>query len=429
MFKNPKFEKYLYLMFAGFGAISLSVLFFFALYKISSVAGYVRVMIDTLMPFVYGSMIAYLMYPINQWITERMDRFFGGRYPKISKFSGIFASLLLFALVIYLLLWMVLPQLLDSIVSSISRLPQTADMLTMWVERLLENNEPLQKYAEALLENSYAQLEAWLKEILMPGVQALLTGLSSSVIATVMGLFDFVIGLIVCVYILSSKDQFQLQIRMIIKGIFPERFSNIIFEIIRETDLSFGGFIRGKLLDSLIMGVICFVGTSLMKLPYAIVVSVVVGITNIIPFFGPFIGAIPSAFLILTVNPIQCIYFIIFILILQQVDGNIIGPAILGQSTGVSSIWVLFSILVFGKIFGVMGMIIGVPVFSILYYLFSKYVFRCLEKKGLRKEIDEYREKYPDKREERDRKNKQKEEEKAEKLKKWEEFGRKKRNH
>ena len=187
-------------------------------------------------------------------------------------------------------------------------------------------------------------------------------------------------------------------------------------------DQCFGGFIRGKLLDSLIIGVICFICVSLMKMPYPVLISTIVGVTNIIPFFGPFIGAVPGVILILTVNPIQALYFIIFVVILQQFDGNILGPAILGQSTGLGSIWVLFSILIFGDLFGFVGMVIGVPTFSVIYFLVSKYVFRKLREKEMDTVVEDYRSRYPDRRVERDARNVQKNLGKVERLKKWEKF-------
>ena len=159
-----------------------------------------------------------------------------------------------------------------------------------------------------------------------------------------------------------------------------------------------------------------------MGMPYPVLVSTIVGVTNIIPFFGPFIGAVPGVILILTVNPIQALYFGIFIFILQQFDGNILGPAILGQSTGLGSIWVLFSILIFGDLFGFVGMVIGVPTFAVIYYLISKYVFKRLAGKDMQDMVDDYRNCYPDKRIEREEKNAQKNLEKAERLNKWEVF-------
>jgi predicted PurR-regulated permease PerM len=235
-------------------------------------------------------------------------------------------------------------------------------------------------------------------------------------------LFDFVIGIIVCVYVLSSADKLKRQAKMIVSAVAPKKYIDNIFEIVYEMDQCFGGFIRGKLLDSLIIGILCFICISIMEMPYPVLVSTIVGVTNIIAFFGPFIGAVPGTILILTVSPIQALYFVIFIFILQQFDGNILGPAILGQSTGLGSIWVLFSILIFGDLFGFVGMIIGVPTFAVIYYLISKYVFKKLKASGMDDVVEDYRSRYPDKRIEREEKNVQKNLGKAERLSKWEHF-------
>lgn len=418
--KKQKFEKYFYLMLAGFGAISLSILFFFLLFRMDTVFGHVKAIVKILMPFIYGGTLAYLVYPISEWIEIYLDKMTGGRFKNVTSTIGIFGSLFFVGVIIYLLLSMVLPQLADSIVSVVTGMPAMADNLTKWITGILRDNEQLQSYAELLIESSSKQLEAWLTQTLIPKAQELITTLSVSVLATVGGLFDFVIGIIVCIYILKSADKLKYQAKMIVNAIFPKREAEMVFELFYETDQSFGGFIRGKLLDSLIIGVFCFVCTSLMNMPYAVLISTIVGITNIIPFFGPFIGAVPSAILILTVSPLQCLYFIIFVFVLQQVDGNIIGPAILGQSTGLSSIWVLFSILVFGGMFGFVGMIIGVPLFSVIYFVVSKFVFKQLRTKEMEAEIEDYRARYPDKRKERDEKNLQKSLGKAERLRKWE---------
>lgn len=409
-------------MLSGFGAISLSILFFFLLFRLSAVAACLKSVFHTLMPFIYGCAMAYLIYPISQGITSYLDKMAGGKYKKTTQTIGIFGGLLLFGVVIYFLLWLVLPQLIDSIVSIGVGMPGMVDSLTKWIGSILSHNEQLRQLAEMAIESSSTQLQSWLTDTLIPKTHEILTSLSASVLSTLWGLFDFVIGIIVCVYILGSTDKLKRQAKMIVRALCPKKIADTIFELTYETDRCFGGFIRGKLIDSFIIGIICFLCTSLMDLPYALLVSTIVGVTNVIPFFGPFIGAIPSALLILTVSPIQSLYFVIFILILQQFDGNILGPAILGQSTGLGSIWVLFSILIFGDLFGFVGMVIGVPAFSVIYFLISKYVFKALHQKEMDQEIEDYRSRYPDKRRERDERAIRKELGKAARLRKWEDF-------
>lgn len=406
-------------MLAGFGAIALSILFFFLLFRLNVVGEYLSAAANTLMPFIYGCVMAYLIYPMSQRITAYLDKLTQEKWKTATLSAGIFIGLMIFAVGIYLLLWMLLPQLIDSIVSIATGMPAMVDSLSKWIGSVLSDNPQLQEYASNLLENSSTQLETWLTGTMIPKAQELITSLSASVISTLWGLFDFVIGIIVCVYVLGSADKLKRQSKMIINALAPKKYAEAIFEITYEMDQCFGGFIRGKLLDSLIIGILCFICVSIMDMPYPVLISTIVGVTNIIPFFGPFIGAIPSAILVLTVSPLQALYFVIFVFILQQFDGNILGPAILGQSTGLGSIWVLFSILIFGDMFGFVGMIIGVPTFAVIYFLISKYVFRKLREKEMDEEIEDYRMRYPDKRKERDEKMIQKKLGKAERLNKW----------
>ena len=418
--KRQGFDKYVYLMLAGFGAISLSILFFFFLFRLETVGGYVKAAINTLMPFIIGCVMAYLIYPISQGITLYLDKLTSDRCKKFTLTVGIFLGLIIFGVAIYLLLCMLLPQLVESITSIIVGMPVMADNLSKWVTTLLKDNPQLQETANLVLESSSEQLQTWLTNTLVPKAQELISTLSSSVISTFGFLFNFFIGIVVCVYVLNSADKLKRQAKMIVRAITSPKYSDKIFEITYELDQCFGGFIRGKLLDSLIIGILCFICISFMEMPYPVLISTIVGVTNIIPFFGPFIGAIPSAILILTVSPIQALYFVIFIFILQQFDGNILGPTILGQSTGIGSIWVLFSILIFGDLFGFVGMIIGVPTFAVIYYLISKYVFKKLAARDMEDVVEDYRSRYPDKRIEREEKNVQKKLGKAERLNKWE---------
>lgn len=420
--RKQEFDKYIYLMLAGFGAISLSILFFFVLFKIEVVGHYLRAAANTLMPFIIGCVMAYLIYPISQGITLYLDKLTGDRVKKLTLSIGIFGGLIIFGIAIYLLLWMLLPQLVESITSIIVGMPGMVESLSEWITALLKDNPQLQEAANVALESSSLELQNWLTETLIPKAQEVITTLSVSVISTFWFLFDFFIGIIVCVYVLNSTDKLKRQAKMIVSAIAPKKYVDTIFEITYEMDQCFGGFIRGKLLDSLIIGILCFICVSIMSMPYPVLISTIVGVTNIIPFFGPFIGAIPSTILILTVNPIQALYFLIFVFILQQFDGNILGPTILGQSTGIGSIWVLFSILIFGDLFGFVGMIIGVPTFAVIYYLISKYVFKKLKEREMDVVVEDYRSRYPDKRIEREEKNVQKNLGKAERLSKWEKF-------
>ncbi len=251
-----------------------------------------------------------------------------------------------------------------------------------------------------MLNNLYDSLVNWATSDLLPslqsvsegldGVSSLVSTLFSGLMAAVTAIKNLVLGFIVAAYLLIEKTTMIGQIKQMTYALFgPKRGNQIVYRM-RYTNQVMGGVIRGKLLDSLIIGIICFIGVSIMRMPYPTLISVIIGVTNIIPFFGPFIGAIPCAVLILMYSPIQMVYFVIFILILQQFDGNILGPKILGNTTGLSSFWVLFSIIFFGGLFGFVGMLLGVPLFAVIYSLVSDFVSARLSKRKLSLLPDDY---------------------------------------
>ena len=216
---------------------------------------------------------------------------------------------------------------------------------------------------------------------------------SLSVINILKGLWDFIIGFVISIYVLASKEKFAGQAKKMAYAFFEQKSANRLIKSFRFTHNTFIGFIGGKIVDSFIIGCLCFIGTTLLQTPYAALVSVIVGVTNIIPFFGPYLGAIPSAILILVVDPmhpLNCVYFVLFILVLQQFDGNFLGPKILGNSTGLTGFWVIFAITVFGGLFGILGMIVGVPIFAVIYAAIKAVVNTFLRKKDLPVETVKY---------------------------------------
>ena len=232
-------------------------------------------------------------------------------------------------------------------------------------------------------------LEDWLRKNVLQQSD-FIANITTGVYNVVRAIFNVIIGFIVSVYVLMTKEKFIGQAKKIIYAIFRPRYGNVVMEVGRKADEVFGGFFIGKIIDSLIIGCICFVSLAILRMPYVALVSVIVGVTNIIPFFGPYIGAIPSAILIFLVDPMKGIYFIIFIIVLQQVDGNVIGPKILGNTTGLSPFWVIFAILLFGGSFGVIGMLFGVPIFAVLYYIIKRVVEHVLKRRHLPEKTDEY---------------------------------------
>lgn len=245
-------------------------------------------------------------------------------------------------------------------------------------------------YLEIGLTKGTEFFENWAKTEFLPQTKNIVAGLTSGVIGAVRIVFNVVIGIIISIYVLMSKESFIGQSKKLVYAIFPGKQANAIIHTVHKSNEIFGGFISGKILDSLIIGILCFICLYLMKMPYTVLVSVIVGVTNVIPFFGPYLGAVPSAILIMLANPIQGLYFILFILVLQQVDGNIIGPKILGDSTGLSSFWVVFAILIGGGVFGIPGMIIGVPVFAVIFYIIRNILNYALKRKQLPQDSESY---------------------------------------
>ena len=245
---------------------------------------------------------------------------------------------------------------------------------------MLENQPELQAYFEEFANQAESHINSLLNVDTIQKVQSIINSLSVQVFGVLGVLKNISLGFLISAYLLGSRKLFGAQAGLILHGIFPDKWAEIIEEEIRYTDKMFNGFLVGKIIDSVIIGLLCFAG--------------LIGITNIIPFFGPFIGAIPCGLLLLLENPMHCLYFIIFIFVLQQLDGNVIGPKILGNTTGVSSFWVLFSILLFGGMWGVVGMVIGVPLFAVIYDIIRKLVYRGLRKHKRESMITDYEEKY-----------------------------------
>lgn len=305
------------------------------------------------------------------------------------------STLLIGVAVVTGLLWMVLPQLVVSIFSLVESADSYMNEVSQWVSGLLKDNPVIARNFMQVYEQFSAQLVNWVQNIALPHLVTMMTG----VVTTVSVVVDILIGIIIALYILNGKETFCAQAKKMTYSLFSIERANSIIERVAHIHRVFGGFITGKLIDSLIIGVLCFIGMRIMmavgllgiESSYALLISVIIGITNIIPFFGPFIGAVPSAILIMVVSPLQALYFVIFIIILQQIDGNILGPKILGNSTGLSSFWVMFAILIFGGLFGFVGMAIGVPLFAVIYSIVSEYINHLLKKRGLSEDTNDYR--------------------------------------
>jgi predicted PurR-regulated permease PerM len=392
--KRPDLKPYVYGMLAGFGAIGLSVAFFFILYRMQGVEEALTKLTDILMPFIYGGVIAYLLRPMCNWYSGKFNEWMKNKRPKLAETLAVTGSLVTGLFVIYLLVIMIAPQLYRNMAALWDTIPEKVDQLLVWATETFGENEVLLRYFDLSYEAIYTTLDNWAQTTLVPQVTSIVTGVGSSIWSVFIFLKNILIGVIVAAYLLASRKKFSRQGVMVIRSLFKPRWADLILEEIAYIDRMFGGFIDGKLVDSAIIGVLCYIGCSIFKFPNALLVSTIVGITNVVPFFGPFLGAIPSVALILIESPIKAVWFALFVLGLQQLDGNVIGPAILGEHTGVSSFWVLFSILLFGGLWGLVGMIIAVPLFAVIYDLLRRLVIRGLAKNDcldfLRRYDDDY---------------------------------------
>lgn len=349
-------------------------------------------------PFIYGFVMAYLLSPIYNATVRGLYKLLGKYFKnkqRLFSFCKLVASVVAVVCLIGAvagLIALIVPQVIESLTGILKSLPQRLTQLSALFNDItskMDNKRLAMKMSEI-----YAQVQTNLIELaqtkLLPGMGTLVGQVSTQVILTLKTMMNVMIGVMACVYMLNSKERFQGQFKKVILATLPKEKAEAVFDFAKFTNRTFGGFINGKIIDSIIIGIICFILMEIFGFPYPILISAIIGITNVIPFFGPFIGAIPAAIIILLVSPIHALYFLILIFILQQVDGNIIGPAILGNTTGIASFWVLFSIVIGGGLFGFIGMVLGVPVFAIIYYYFSRSINKRLEAKGLEFRTDSY---------------------------------------
>jgi predicted PurR-regulated permease PerM len=387
---------YLAIGLISFLVIIGSISFFFLIYRYHGFTAILDKVLVIVQPITIGLIIAYLLTPVVNFeerhllpLAQRKMKN-QEKAKKMVRAASVAGALLFIALVIGILLQMVIPELYKSINGMIGTLPKQVNEFMDWISDYVDNDSEISGYLEIGLTKGTEFFEHWAKTDFLPQTRNIVTGLTTGVIEAIRILFHVVVGIIISIYVLMSKETLIGQSKKVVYALFCPRKANAIIHTVHKSNEIFGGFISGKILDSLIIGILCFICLYLMKMPYSVLVSVIVGVTNVIPFFGPYLGAIPSTILIMLANPIQGVYFVIFILVLQQIDGNIIGPKILGDSTGLSSFWVVFAILVGGGIFGIPGMIIGVPLFAVIYYVLRNVLNYIIKKKNLPLESEKY---------------------------------------
>ena len=347
------------------------------------------------MPIVCGIIIAYVMCPIlnlieHKWlipsyrkkginVMERENE----RYFKNMRRISVTLTMLFLILVIVLLCLVIIPQVVSSVQSIIININTYVSNVQNFFNNLASPNQYAHDKTNELVQKILDGIRNFVDNTLKPNIGDYIDKTISGIRSAVTGIFNFIVGIVVSFYLLYSKDIFVGQGKKIIYATMKENRANQFISDLRYVHTTFTNYISGKILDSIIIGLLCFVGTILIGTPYPTLVSLIVGVTNVIPFFGPYIGAVVGSILVFMIDPLQALYFLIFVLLLQQLDGNVIGPAILGDSTGLSSFWVIFSIMLFGNWWGLPGWLMGVPIFAVFYALVRRVVNRRLERRNM----------------------------------------------
>ncbi|MGL5972834.1 MAG: AI-2E family transporter [Oscillospiraceae bacterium] len=357
-------------------ALSISLFFYYSIQNIGNLVDVFNFAIETIKPFIIGFVISFLLTgPLNFIEDNLFDKTSLNKRTK--RGMSILLVYILVVITLILAIMIVLPQLILSIKNIAITAPESINMFFNKIEDVLFGYPELYYWVNDL-DISYDTIITWVKNFISSMVPFILIFTGS----ITKSFYSFFMGIIISCYMLGSKEKFVSQFTKLTYATFSDKVAVKLIDLGRYCFSIFNRFLIGKSIDSFIIGCLCFVLMSIFKMPYPVLISFIVGATNIVPFFGPFIGAVPGFLIILTVNPITALWFTLLILGLQQFDGNILGPKILGDSTGLSGFWVLFSTLVFGKIFGFLGMLLGVPTFAVIYKLFKEFVYVKLSRKN-----------------------------------------------
>ncbi|MCH5187883.1 MAG: AI-2E family transporter [Oscillospiraceae bacterium] len=421
---NGDDQKYIKLGLTAFTVVVMSILANQVLHQLPLLTEGVKTFLSCLRPIIYGLVFAYLLTPavkLFEGLLYPPCRMAGGELNKlirkvkpsktddgkkidekslrIARGISIVLTWGLAVMFIAVLVKMVVPEVMNSVVNVKDNMPFYVFKFRRWISDIMEGNPEIRDWVMAQISNLYSEFNSLMDRL--PDIMESLSGvfsnlsdfvgsLSTGVFSAVYGLFNVVIGVIVSIYVMGARETFIAQAKKVVYAVFPVRRANDLANVARLTHVKFGNFFVGKIIDSIIIGLLCFVLVSIFRIPYAVLISFIVGVTNIIPFFGPFIGAVPGAVLLILTDPLRCLYFLIIVVVLQQFDGNILGPKILGNSIGISSFWIMFSILVFGGMFGFWGLLCGVPLFAVIYELISDFVNNRLRSKKFSTVTDDY---------------------------------------
>ncbi len=391
-----EFKRYLALGITLTCVMLIGIVLYFSIGKFGVLRSNIKWIIGIISPFIYGSMAAYILSPLCNFFEAKLCKLFlkrmksAGLAKKLSEKLAILLAYVFLCLLVYIFLKLVMPQVIESLKSIVTIIPEWINELYDMYEKLAKTNPELGGYLNEYALKLYDRANSFLEKGVFDNAKVILSEFSLRIVNFSNGILNLVVAVIVSIYVLNSRKTFKAQFKKLIYALFKKEIAEAIINELRFADVSFGGFIIGKIIDSFIIGVIASICLNLLNMPYAILLAIIIGFTNVIPFFGPIIGAVPGVILILFIDPLKALYFVIFVFILQQFDGNILGPKILGDKVGIPSFWVLFSIIVFGSLWGVFGMIVGVPLFAVIMDIVTKFVNGMLKKRGLSCDTNDY---------------------------------------
>lgn len=389
-------NEYIYWGITALSVIALGILFYFTILRFDNIIKIIGKILYIFRPLLYGIIIAFILTQSFNFFNRKFTKLLSKRskdtikVKKESKIISISISILILLLILFWIFYLLIPKLLISVVGIVEMLPDSIVKVESWLENILKGNPAIENIILTMINDSSKSILSYLSEGILPKMENIVTTVTVGLNGMYEFLRNFTIGIVFSVYLLINKNKYVSEMKKFIYTFLGIKKGNSLLQGVRYSYKIFNGFIKGKLLTSVALGIVCYIAMILFKMPYAALISLIVAITNIIPFFGPIIGWVPGVILLLLINPIQALYFTIIIIVLQQIEGNILSPKIVGDSIGLSGFWVLFSIMIFGGIFGLVGMIIGVPIFAIFYHFASYQLKKYLAKKDLPSETADY---------------------------------------
>lgn len=392
-------KKYYAIALLTLGVVLISIMFNNLLEQTTKYAGIKDTISDTMLPILAGFVIAYLLNPVMRYfekylfmpLAKKVIKKGGeNKRKKFARALGVTTTMILFILIIVGAVCMVMPQIYISVMNIIEDVPGYYAEIEQVIKSFLEEDNEVSKYVLSFMDNAYAQIMDFANSVIIPNMDQIVRKITTGIIGGVKIVFNLLLAVIMSVYVLCEKEKLISYAKKIVYSYLSKKNANKLVYAVRYVDVVFGGFINGKIIDSFIIGMLCYIFMVITGFEYSVLISIIIGLTNVIPYFGPFIGAIPSIFILLMAEPKQGFIFAIFILILQQLDGNVIGPLILGDRLKLSSMWILIAILIGGGLFGVPGMILGAPTLACVYALLNNDIRRRLRKKSLPENSEDY---------------------------------------